>query len=150
MRHRVDRSDNIVTSVLTQLATMNKSLYVVLAEAVEVNGVPSRRSLQDSRRILAGRSSTANELSGYIRLTAIRWLLKAGRAEEARVILKRIRGELDAESADENIETEFQAIVDAVELERKHSQLNSYWSMFWGIGKWVQARLLNGRLYPTL
>ncbi|KAG7443247.1 general substrate transporter [Guyanagaster necrorhizus] len=66
-----------------------------------------------------------------------RWLVKAGRLEEAQAVLRRLRyvepdtkGEKDHSVADK----EFEAIAEVVELEKKHSKMNSYWNMFWGIG----------------
>ncbi|KAL0065598.1 hypothetical protein AAF712_007376 [Marasmius tenuissimus] len=75
-----------------------------------------------------------------------RWLVKAGRTEEARAVLRRLRYN-DSSSlsspADESgtiskahavADAELNAITDVVRLEQKHSKMNSYWNMFWGIG----------------
>ncbi|KAK6088361.1 hypothetical protein SCUP234_00849 [Seiridium cupressi] len=61
-----------------------------------------------------------------------RWLVKAGRDEEARYILRRLRGSTgdDAKRA----ELEYQDIRNIVELESKESSKNSYFHMFFGIG----------------
>ena len=29
---------------------------------------------------------------------------------------------------------EYEGILDAIKLEQKHSKMNGYWNMFWGIG----------------
>jgi hypothetical protein len=60
-----------------------------------------------------------------------RWLLKAGRKEEARIILGRLRsedGNIDAPRA----VAEYEDIVAAISLEQQHSKRNSYISMFFG------------------
>ena len=61
-----------------------------------------------------------------------RWLVKAGREDEARYILGRLRGETgdDVDKA----EAEFQDIRNVVELERKTAKQHSYIRMFFGIG----------------
>ena len=66
-----------------------------------------------------------------------RWLVKAGREEEARFILGRLRGEEDGIA-----EAELQDIQNVVELERENSQRSSYFAMFFGIkqGKLHTAR----------
>ena len=69
-----------------------------------------------------------------------RWLVKAGREEEARYILGRLRGETGVNTG--KAEAEFQDIRNIVELERKTSTQNSYWNMFWGIGS---GKLHTGR-----
>ena len=58
-----------------------------------------------------------------------RWLVKAGREDEARFILGRLRGEANGEA-----EAEFQDIRNTNALEKTTSHSNSYWSMFTGIG----------------
>lgn len=72
-----------------------------------------------------------------------RWLIKVGRVDEAKEILQRLRSD-DSPSApadesgangNEKANAEFDQIVDVVQLEMKHSKMNSYWNMFWGIGK---------------
>ena len=66
-----------------------------------------------------------------------RWLVKAGREEEARFILGRLRGEDDGLA-----DYEFQDIQNVVKLERDTSQATSYFAMFFGIrqGKLHTAR----------
>ncbi|KAK4692494.1 hypothetical protein P7C71_g4726, partial [Lecanoromycetidae sp. Uapishka_2] len=66
-----------------------------------------------------------------------RWLIKAGREEEGRYILGRLRGEHDGLA-----EAEFQDIRNIVELERKTSTQNSYLAMFFG---WNSGKLHTGR-----
>ena len=62
-----------------------------------------------------------------------RWLVKVGRVDEARLILEHLRsGETDPEL--HSAEEELAAIVDVVQLEQKHSKMNSYWNMFFSIG----------------
>ncbi|KAI0480898.1 general substrate transporter [Xylariaceae sp. FL0804] len=58
-----------------------------------------------------------------------RWLVKAGRDDEARYILRRLRG-----SADNRAEAEFQDIRNIVALEARESRSNSYFHMLFGIG----------------
>ena len=66
-----------------------------------------------------------------------RWLVKAGREDEARFILGRLRGE------DEGIaEAEYQDIQNIVKLEHDNSQQTSYWAMFFNI---KQGKLHTGR-----
>lgn len=66
-----------------------------------------------------------------------RWLVKAGREDEARFILGRLRGEEDGVAEDE-----FQDIRNIVKLEQENSQQSSYFAMFFGIkqGKLHTAR----------
>lgn len=66
-----------------------------------------------------------------------RWLVKAGREEEARFILGRLRGEENGIA-----EAEFQDIRNIVQVEKDNSQNSSYFSMFFGIkqGKLHTAR----------
>lgn len=61
-----------------------------------------------------------------------RWLVKAGRIDEARVILGRLRGGGDPQ--DPRALEELQDIMGAVELERQTSSHNDYISMFIGRG----------------
>ncbi|KAF5337831.1 hypothetical protein D9758_015703 [Tetrapyrgos nigripes] len=80
-----------------------------------------------------------------------RWLIKAGRIDEAKTILRRLRvHESPATHATDSpagtpvdetgekghsiAEAEFNSIVEVVKLEQKHSKMNNYWNMFWGIG----------------
>jgi hypothetical protein len=59
-----------------------------------------------------------------------RWLVKAGREDEARYILQRLRG-----SSGEDLiraEAEFQDILSIAELEKTVDHADSYWSMFIG------------------
>lgn len=68
-----------------------------------------------------------------------RWLVKEGRLDEAREILQRLRSDNAPSDEVGNEEhavanTEFEEILGVVQLERKHSKMNSYWNMFWGIG----------------
>ncbi|KAF9257402.1 general substrate transporter [Marasmius fiardii PR-910] len=81
-----------------------------------------------------------------------RWLVKASRTEEAKAVLRRLRYDStspSSSSASGSIadkasaftpkshalaDAEYNAIVDVVKLEQKHSKMNSYWNMFWGIG----------------
>ncbi|KIJ61771.1 hypothetical protein HYDPIDRAFT_96054, partial [Hydnomerulius pinastri MD-312] len=62
-----------------------------------------------------------------------RWLMKAGRVDEAKDILARIRADSQQEGESKSIEAEFNEIHEVVELEKKHAKRTSYWSMFWGI-----------------
>ncbi|KAB5571732.1 general substrate transporter [Coniochaeta sp. 2T2.1] len=57
-----------------------------------------------------------------------RWLVKAGRDEEAKYILLRLRGE------EERAEREWRDIANIAELEKKESKQNSYFHMLFGIG----------------
>lgn len=61
-----------------------------------------------------------------------RWLVKAGRDDEAQYILRRLRGssEFDRERA----HAEYTDIKNIVQLETKESSNNSYLHMFFGIG----------------
>ncbi|KAI0178206.1 general substrate transporter [Pestalotiopsis sp. NC0098] len=61
-----------------------------------------------------------------------RWLVKVGRDQEARFILRRLRGSTgdDAKRA----ELEYQDIRNIVQLESKEQSKNSYFHMFFGIG----------------
>lgn len=61
-----------------------------------------------------------------------RWLLKVGRAEEARTILGRLRSET-GDPEDPTAAAEFNDIVAAIALEQEHSKRNSYVSMFFGL-----------------
>lgn len=61
-----------------------------------------------------------------------RWLVKAGRVEEARLILGRLRGNGDPEHP--QAVGELQDIIGAVELERETSHRNNYISMLTGRG----------------
>ncbi|KAH7923026.1 general substrate transporter [Leucogyrophana mollusca] len=61
-----------------------------------------------------------------------RWLLKAGRADEAKDILSRIRATDNTEPPE--VEKEFNDIIQVVALEKKHARRNTYWGMFWGTG----------------
>ncbi|KIP06656.1 hypothetical protein PHLGIDRAFT_106732 [Phlebiopsis gigantea 11061_1 CR5-6] len=61
-----------------------------------------------------------------------RWLLKVGRAEEAKVILGRLRSET-GDPEDSTATAEFDDIVAAVALEQAHSKRNTYFSMFFGL-----------------
>ncbi|EON61169.1 hypothetical protein W97_00381 [Coniosporium apollinis CBS 100218] len=58
-----------------------------------------------------------------------RWLVKAGRDEEARFVLGRLRGEEGNEAQDE-----YQDIRNVSELEKTTSHSNSYWAMLTGQG----------------
>ena len=62
-----------------------------------------------------------------------RWLVKAGRDEEARDILGRLRSEGDPEG--ERAAAEYADIVGIVQLEKEHAKQNSYFSMFFGLGQ---------------
>ena len=66
-----------------------------------------------------------------------RWLTKVGREDEARFILRRLRGEEDGIA-----EAEFNDIQNVVKLERENAQRSSYFAMFFGIkqGKLHTAR----------
>ncbi|KAL1673849.1 general substrate transporter [Schizophyllum commune] len=62
-----------------------------------------------------------------------RWLVKVGRVDEARRILEHLRSE-ETDPELHSAEQELAAIVDVVQLEQKHSKMNSYWNMFFSIG----------------
>ncbi|PCH43224.1 general substrate transporter [Wolfiporia cocos MD-104 SS10] len=61
-----------------------------------------------------------------------RWLLKMGRAEEARAILGRLRSD-DGNPEDARVVAEYEEIVVAVDLEKEHAAGNTYWAMFFGL-----------------
>ncbi|KAG6844105.1 hypothetical protein H0H87_009780, partial [Tephrocybe sp. NHM501043] len=64
-----------------------------------------------------------------------RFLVKVGRLDEAKEILQRLRtpGKNSGEKEDSHdVMEEYDAIVEAVTLERKHTGMNSYWNMFLG------------------
>jgi MFS family permease len=61
-----------------------------------------------------------------------RWLVKAGRGDEARYVLGRLRGETGEDAG--IAESEYQDIKNIVELEKENSKQNSYFHMFFGIG----------------
>ena len=61
-----------------------------------------------------------------------RWLLKMGRAEEARHVLGLLRSET-GDPEDATATAEYEDIVAAVALEKEHSKRNSYISMFFGL-----------------
>ncbi|KDQ56003.1 hypothetical protein JAAARDRAFT_133067 [Jaapia argillacea MUCL 33604] len=65
-----------------------------------------------------------------------RWLIKAGRPDEAKLILSRLRAGINRSEDDSKARAnaEFEDIVEVVALEKKHSNRNTYWSMFWGKG----------------
>ncbi|RDB17655.1 Sugar transporter STL1 [Hypsizygus marmoreus] len=69
-----------------------------------------------------------------------RWLIKVGRNEEAMGILHRLRSDVavstdKSEDGDISVVTrEYEAIIEALNLEKRHSNMNGYWNMFWGIG----------------
>lgn len=58
-----------------------------------------------------------------------RWLVKVGREDEARYILRRLRGEDSTGLA----EAEFQDIRNVAEMERKAGTSSSYFQMFWDV-----------------
>jgi hypothetical protein len=61
-----------------------------------------------------------------------RWLVKAGRDQEARFILERLRG---TDDEDQGLAScEFQDIVNVNKLEKDTSKQQSYFHMFFGIG----------------
>jgi len=62
-----------------------------------------------------------------------RWLVKAGRDEEARYILRRLRGSSTEEDAT-RAEREYQDIRNISELEKRESTKNTYVHMLFGIG----------------
>ena len=61
-----------------------------------------------------------------------RWLTKVGREEEARYILKRLRGQDGSDRG--KAEAEFQDIKNITDLERKTSHTQNYYNMLFGIG----------------
>ncbi|CAH0053596.1 unnamed protein product [Clonostachys solani] len=69
-----------------------------------------------------------------------RWLVKAGRVDEARYILQRLRGSEGEEG--EAAEAEVQDIVRIHGMEEETSSQQSYWAMFWGVGS---GKLHTGR-----
>ena len=69
-----------------------------------------------------------------------RWLVKAGREDEARFILGRLRG--TEGEAGELAQAEFTDIINASKLERETSKPQSYFAMFFGIGS---GKLHTGR-----
>lgn len=58
-----------------------------------------------------------------------RWLVKAGRIEEARYILQRLRGTTKEDYAEE----ELQDIINVAELEKQSGKIGSYFHMFWDV-----------------
>lgn len=72
-----------------------------------------------------------------------RWLCKVGRAEEARYILGRLRGEEVNEKGVIRAEVEFQEIQSIIALEEENSKQNSYWNMFFDFGN--SGKLHTGR-----
>ncbi|MCJ1400726.1 hypothetical protein MMC11_003934 [Xylographa trunciseda] len=69
-----------------------------------------------------------------------RWLVKAGREQEARYILGRLRGESGEDGS--RAEAEFQDIRNTCKLERQTAKPQSYFAMFFGIGS---GKLHTGR-----
>lgn len=69
-----------------------------------------------------------------------RWLAKVGRDEEARYILKRLRGSEGDDAL--RAEAEYQDIKNIVIHERETARSNSYFSMLFGIGS---GKLHTGR-----
>ena len=69
-----------------------------------------------------------------------RWLAKVGRDEEARYILRRLRGSSEVDT--QRAEAEFQDIKNVVAHERETARSNSYFSMLFGIGS---GKLHTGR-----
>ncbi|RYP42983.1 hypothetical protein DL770_011904 [Monosporascus sp. CRB-9-2] len=69
-----------------------------------------------------------------------RWLVKEGRDEEARYILRRLRGSAGADAA--RAEAEYQEIRQVVALETKESRKYSYAHMLFGVGS---GKLHTGR-----
>lgn len=69
-----------------------------------------------------------------------RWLIKVGRLTEAKEVLQRLRADdsasvkQDSEISHTIADNEFDSIVEVLKLEKKHSKMNGYWNMFWGIG----------------
>jgi hypothetical protein len=60
-----------------------------------------------------------------------RWLVKAGRNQEALEVITVLRGDGDANAA--GVQEEFNAIVAGVELEKRHAKRNSFYSMLFGL-----------------
>lgn len=69
-----------------------------------------------------------------------RWLAKAGRDEEARYILRRLRGSEGDDAV--RAEAEFQDIKNIVIHERQTARSNTYFSMLFGVGS---GKLHTGR-----
>lgn len=69
-----------------------------------------------------------------------RWLAKVGRDDEARYILRRLRGSSEADAL--RAEAEFHDIKNVVAHERETARSNSYFSMLFGIGS---GKLHTGR-----
>ncbi|MCJ1388665.1 hypothetical protein MMC18_001514 [Xylographa bjoerkii] len=69
-----------------------------------------------------------------------RWLVKAGREQEARYVLRRLRGESGEDGL--RAEAEFQDIRNTCALERQTAKPQSYFAMFFGIGS---GKLHTGR-----
>ena len=69
-----------------------------------------------------------------------RWLAKAGRDEEARYILRRLRGSEGDDAV--RAEAEFQDIKNIVMHERQTARSNTYFSMLFGVGS---GKLHTGR-----
>ncbi|THU97327.1 general substrate transporter [Dendrothele bispora CBS 962.96] len=63
-----------------------------------------------------------------------RWLIKVGRHEEAKAILRRLRAQDHSANTAAVAEAEFNSIAEVVRMEKKHGKMNSYWNMLWGIG----------------
>ena len=73
-----------------------------------------------------------------------RYLVKAGHLREAKELLQRLRTPGDSSSEkEENRQAteEYEAIVDAVKLEKEHTGMDNYWNMFWGKGAYRLPRL---------
>ncbi|KAG6904517.1 hypothetical protein DXG01_009305 [Tephrocybe rancida] len=88
-----------------------------------------------------------------------RFLVKIGRLDEVKALLIRLRApsspspSFKDEKPQENDENkaaiaEHTSILDAVQLERKHAGMNSYWNMFWETDNNVGN--LGSRLDPVL
>lgn len=63
------------------------------------------------------------------------WLVKVGRIDEARQILARLRADGDVNNV--AVIQEFDEIREIAALEKKNHARNTYFSMFFGIGKLV-------------